>query len=120
MINTAAALYGFWASFGLPAYTVGTVPSNQEFPYITYSLVETEPFESGTHYAQVFFRSTSNTELLTKVDEIKNAIGNGILIDCDGGKIAIRPANPFVQLMVDAVPEIRYAYINMQINCYHL
>lgn len=120
MINTARALYEFWSGFGLPAFTTGTVPTDQTLPYITYSMVETEPLESGSMYAQVWYRSTSNADLLATVDEIKAAIGNGVLIDCDGGKVSIRPASPYVQLMTDAVPEQRYAYINLQINCYHL
>lgn len=120
MINTARALYEFWSGFGIPAYTIGTVPVEQQLPYITYSVVETEPLESGSVYAQVWYRSTSNVDLLTKVDEIKTALGNGVLIDCEGGKVALRPSNPLVQLMVDAVPEQRYAYFNLQINCYHL
>lgn len=120
MINTARALYEFWSSFGLPAYTIGTVPDSQNLPYITYSLVETEPFESGSCYAQIWYRSTSNVDLIEKVDAVKDAIGTGVLIDCEGGKVALRPAEPFIQLMVDINPEQRYAYINLQINCYHL
>ena len=119
MINTAKALYEFYSGFGLPAYTVSTVPDDAQLPYITYSLIETEPLESATHYAQVWYRDTSNAALLAKVDEIKAALGNGVRIDCDGGYVVLRPMTPFVQLMVDANPENRYAYINMQINCYH-
>lgn len=119
MTSTAQALYQFWSSFGLPAYTTTTVPDEVALPYITYSLTETEPFESATHYAQVFYRSTSNVELLAKVDEIKAAIGAGVRISCDGGYVSLRPSTPYVQLMTDAVPENRYAYINLQLNCYH-
>lgn len=119
MISTAQALYQFWSSFNLPAFTVGTIPSEQKLPYITYSLVESEPFESATHYAQIWYRSTSNAALLTKVDEIKLAIGAGVRIKCDGGYVVIRPSTPLVQLMVDEDPANRYAYINLQINCYH-
>ena len=120
MINTAQALYSFWSGFGLPAYTVNTVPDEMTTPYITYSLTETEPLESSTHYAQIWYRSTSNTEILSKVDEVKAAIGNGVRIDCEGGYVVIRPATPLVQLMVDEDPENRYAYINLQLNCYHI
>lgn len=126
MINTARALNEFWNGFGLWAFTVNTVPDEDpdgnpmKPPYITYSLVETEPLEPATHYAQVWYRGTSNEELLAKVDEIKAAIGNGVRIDCEGGYVVIRPASPYVQLMTDADPVNRYAYINMQINCYHL
>ena len=74
MINTAKALYEFYSGFGLPAYTVSTVPDDAQLPYITYSLIETEPLESATHYAQVWYRDTSNAALLAKVDEIKAAL----------------------------------------------
>jgi len=119
LINTARALYEFWSGFGLPAYTVNTVPDDVNVPYITYSLTETEPFESATHYAQIWYRDTSNAAMLAKVDEIKEAIGNGVKIACEGGYVVIRPASPYVQLMTDIDPVNRYAYINMQINCYH-
>ena len=33
MINTAQALYQFWSSFGLEAYTVGTVP-DEAYPIL--------------------------------------------------------------------------------------
>lgn len=120
MLNTAAALKTFWSSFGLKAYTVNTIPDEQELPYITYSLPETEPLQSATHYAQVWYKSTSNAELLRKVDLIKETIGTGVRIDCDGGYVALYPLTPFAQLQVGESPEERYAYLNMQINCYHL
>lgn len=119
MIDTAQALNEFWSGFGLPAYMVNTVPDDAVMPYITYSIAETEPLEASTHYAQVFYRSASNRELFAKVDEIKNAIGNGVRIDCVGGYVVIRPASPFIQITVDADPANRFAYISMQLNCYH-
>ena len=119
MINTARALYQFWSGFGLPAYTVDTVPSDAVLPYITYSLVESESLEPATHYAQIWYRTTSNSIILAKVDLVKAAIGAGVVLPCDGGYVAIRPSSPFVQLMVDEDPANRCAYINMQINCYH-
>lgn len=120
MINTAQALYQFWSGFGLPAYTTMTVPDSATVPYITYSLVESEPLQPVTHYVQVFYRATQNATLLAKVDQIKAAIGEAAFIPCTGGLVCIRPASPYVQLMVDASPENRYAYINLQVNCYHL
>ena len=120
MMNTARALYEFWSGFGLPAYTVNTIPDEADPPYITYSLVEIESLEAGTHYAQIFYRATSNEALLRKTDEVLNVLGSkGCSIPCEGGSVVLRPANPKVQWMTDENPEIRYAYINMQINCYH-
>ena len=117
MTNTAQALYQFWSSFGLPAFTVGTVPDEAEVPYITYSLVETEPLQPLTHYAQVWYRSTSNAALLAKTDEIMAVLKPGVSIPCTGGYVSLRGAT--VSLVTDMNPENRYAYINMQINCFH-
>lgn len=120
MMNTAAALYTFYSGFGLPAYAVGSVPETAVLPYITYSLVETDAGEAATHYAQVWYRSTSNAEILQKVDAIKTAIGQGVRLQCDGGCVVIRPQTPLVQMMTELDrPENRSAYINLQINCYH-
>lgn len=119
MTNTAQALNDFWNSFGLRAYATDTVPDDVVLPYITYSLVETEFLQPATHYAQVWYRDTSNAQMLTIVDAIKEAIGTGVVLECTGGYVVIRPDTPFVQLLADENPENRYAYINMQINCYH-
>lgn len=120
MTNTAQALQAFWGGFGIPAYTTHTVPKGAQLPYITYSLVESEPLRSATHYAQVFCRATDNAWLLAKVDEIRTALGDGVMIPCTGGLVSLRPDSPFAQIMVDAVPENRCAYLNLQINCYHM
>lgn len=120
MINTAKALYEFWSGFGIPAYTIGTVPDDEILPYITYSLSESEPLEPASHYAQLWYRTISNSALLEKVDVVKETLGNGVIINCDGGYVSIRPSSPLVQLMVAEDPEVRCAYINLQINCYHL
>lgn len=125
MINTARALNEFWSGFGLWAFTVNTVPDDGpdghplKPPYITYNLPETESLEPATHYAQVWYRDTSNAELLEKVDQIKEAIGTGIRLECDGGYVVLRPSTPYVQIETGDDPTIRYAYINLQINCYH-
>jgi len=120
LTNTARALYEFWSSFGLPAYTEGTVPTDAQVPYITYNLVETEPFQPLTHYARVWYRTTGNRALLEKVDQILSAFAarDAVKIDCDGGSVVLR--GPTVQIMRDANPENSYAYISMQINSYHL
>lgn len=117
MINTAQALYGFWSSFGIPAYTAQTVPDDAVLPYITYNLPETEPLDPATHYAQVFYRTTEHAALLAMVDRIKAAIGTGRRLECDGGLVVLRPSTPYVQ--TQGTDENKYAYINLQINCYH-
>lgn len=119
MINTARALYQFWSGFGLPAYAVDTVPSDAVLPYITYSLVESESLEPATHYAQIWYRTNSNSVVLAKADQVKAEIGTGLVLSCEGGYVVLRPSSPFVQMMVGEDPAERCAYINLQINCYH-
>ena len=122
MLDTARALYTFWSGFGLPAYTVDTVPHDAAMPYITYSLVETEPLETASHYAQVWYRTQHFGDLLATVDAIKAKLTDGTQgarIDCPEGYVCIRPASPLVQILTDADPSVKYAYINLQINCYH-
>lgn len=119
MTDTAQALFGFWSGFGIPAYTTDTVPDEAQLPYITYSLVETEPLVNATHYAQVWYRDTGNAAILAKVDGIKEAIGDGIRLECDGGYVVLRPSTPYVQIQTSEDPAVRHAYINLQINCYH-
>ena len=115
MLNTAKALQEFWSSFQLPAYTTETVPDDQDVPYITYSLSETEPLEPLTHFAKVYYRSTSNADLLAKVDEILAVFhqnGDTVRMECEGGYVVLR--NPTVQLMTDQDPVFRARRFHFQ------
>lgn len=121
MLNTAKALYQFFSGFGNPAYAENSVPENAELPYITYPLIETEPLGQATYYCQVWTRSTSFERTIIIADTIKRALGKtGVTINCEGGGyVVLRPATPFIQIMVDEDPAIKRAYINLLINCYH-
>ena len=116
MYNAAVALKVFFSDFGLPAYTVGSVPDDVELPYITYSLSVPEWNAKASMYAQVWDRTTSNELIIRKADEIAAAIGQGKIIDCDGGYLAIWPETPLIQIMTDG--DYRSAYINLSVNAY--
>lgn len=117
MTKTASALYGFYTGFGIPAYEVNTVPDDATLPYITYLYAEPQYQSPATHYAQVYMRTNSNAELLGKAGEIVGAIGEGALI---GNGVVIRPSSPLVQILHDpSNPDIRIAYINLQLNALH-
>lgn len=118
MMKVAAALKTFASGFGLPAYANGSVPDPVTLPYITFPIVEPEWNQKASFYLQVWHRTTSNTELLTKADEICGAIGTGLIINFEGGYLVIWPESPLVQLMVDG--DFRSAYINLSINAYHV
>ena len=118
MLNTAAKLKAFFSSFGIPAYTLNSVPEEVELPYITYPLTEPEWNEQATFYCQAWYPKRQLEALLTKADQITAAIGQGKIINMPGGYLVIYPSSPLIQLMNDDVTQS--AYINLLINAYHL
>ena len=118
MKATAKALKTFVGSFGLPAYTSQSVPKDVQAPYLTYPLVEPEWTEKATFYIQGWYRSTSNTALVEKADQIIREIGTGITINTDSGYLVIYPESPLVQMMNDG--DYRSFYINLAINVYQM
>ncbi len=118
MRATAKALKQFVGSFGLPAYMVGTIPDDIDRPYLTFPLTEPEWNQKATFYIQGWYRTTSNTELLTKADQIVREIGTGLIINTDNGYLVIYPETPLIQVLVDG--DWRSFYINLSINSYHM
>lgn len=119
MIETARALYVFWSSFGLNAYVEGYVPDDAEMPYITYSLANPEWRSQGTHYARLWYRSTSYQGILSKAHEIETAIGDGITLPAADGFVALWKENQFVQLEEDEDVTVKCAYLSLIIEANH-
>ena len=110
-----AALYNFWSMFGLPAYEENAVPSDAEFPYITYQVV-TDSFGNDVALTgSVWYRSTSWKEANAKAQEISNILSRGgVTIACDGGIIWLKRGVPFAQSMGDESDElIKRKYLNI-------
>jgi hypothetical protein len=120
MMATAIALKNFFGSFGLPAYSTDTVPDDVEVPYITFLLNQPEWSEKASGYAQVWYRTKSNSVIFNKAEEIIEAIGFGKIIELpeNKGYIVLYPENPKVQVMVDG--DYRAAVINYSINSYNM
>ena len=109
-----AALYKFWSGFGIPAYEENTVPTNANFPYITYQVV-VGSFGNGIMLtASVYYRSESWNEINEKTREIQQAMkGNGGSLHCDGGGIRLLPEQQFAQNMGDESDDmIRRKYLS--------
>lgn len=122
MKGTAQALSTYYNSFGIEAYHEMTVPDDAQYPYITYNLQQNTLGEHGTHYVQVFDRSTSNASIIAMADKITKDIGTGKMLECEGGYVCLRPGFPLVQILVDEQsggPTVRRAYINLQIDTYN-
>ena len=124
MYSAAAEIKRFYSSFGLPAYQEDSIPDKDENgnpikpPYITYSLSEPEWNQKASGYVRVWDKSTSNTRIIRKADEITGAIGIRKKIRFKGGYVIIWPETPKTQIQVDG--DTRYAYINLAYNFYNL
>lgn len=117
MIDTASALYGFYSQFGIPAYTTDNVPDDVSLPYLTYRFAESEWSTPISHYAQIYMRTNSNVKLLSKADEIKNAIGSGVSIPAGDGYLVIHYEN--AEILSNEDNDVRSVYISMQLDCLH-
>jgi len=118
MYNAATKIKSFFSGFGLSAYQEGTVPDDKKPPYITYSLAQPEWNQKASGFVRVWDRSTSNTFIIQKADEIARAIGTRKKIKFTGGYLIIWPETPLIQTQTDG--EARYAYINLAYNYYNL
>ena len=118
-MTKAAAIYQFWAGFGLPAYEENSVYSFDEtppYPYLTYEL-NTDAFSDNavSLSCSLWYRSTSWVQCNAKAEEISKAIGqSGVILKCGGGYIWIRRSSPFAQSMGDDSDDmIKRKYINI-------
>ena len=114
-MTKAAAIYQFWSSFGLTAYEENTVPTDADFPYITYQLV-TDSFDREIPLtASLWYRSESWAGINAKTEEISQKISRGgKIIPCDGGAIWLKRGQPFAQSMVDKSDDlIKRKYLNI-------
>ena len=117
-MTKAAAIYQFWSGFGLTAYEENTVPTDADFPYITYQLV-TDSFDREIPLtASIWYRSESWTSINAKTEEISQKISRGgKILSCDGGAIWLKRGQPFAQNMGDESDDlIKRKYLNIAVE----
>lgn len=114
-MTKAAAIYQFWSGFGLTAYEENTVPTDADFPYITYQLVTDNFYREIPLSASIWYRSESWTGINAKTEEISQKISRGgKIIPCDGGAIWLKRGQPFAQNMRDESDDlIKRKYLNI-------
>ena len=107
-------LQSFFSSFGLKAFQEDSVPSGEDYPYLTYT-VATDSFGADVPLsASLWYRDTSWKSANNKVEEISRSIGSGAILPCDGGAIWIKKGSPFAQSMGDPSDDlIKRKYINL-------
>lgn len=113
-MNEWQALDQFWNSFGLQAYDENTVPDDQSPPYITYEAIVGQLDETLLLTASLWYRTTKWTEISEKAIEIKRAIGSGMGVTYDNGRLWVTQGDQFLQRKPDEDPQIRR--IQLQIN----
>lgn len=127
MTNTAQALHDFFSGFDLLAFPEYYVPDTYPdehgdmqpvtLPYITYQVIEPDWRESGSFYARVWYRSTSYSAISAKVDQIKNAVGEGVSLPTEHGAVYLAPGNPYVQYMpMEGDDTLKVAYLSFYIQ----
>lgn len=110
------ALYKFFSSFGLTAYTSTSVPDDVIFPYLTYDLITGAwGDEQAAITVSLWFYTESEAIPNAKAEEISKKIGlGGITIPCDDGIIWIKRGSPWCQSLTDETNKtIKRRYINV-------
>lgn len=115
-----AAIYQWMNGFGIPAYAASAVPSDAEFPYITYDLVVGEWMGGEVNVpVNVWYRTESEAAPNAKVREMSSAIGvGGTTVPCDGGMLWIKRGSPWAQsVFVEGEDEkIKRRYVNVNVE----
>ena len=119
-MNKAQAIHNFWSSFSLTAIdeysaydTTIELPGN----YITYELQTANLGDSVALTANLWYKSTSWSEISQKADEIAAYIGyGGRVIPIDGGYIWIKLGSPFAQRMDADNDGIRRIYMTIMVD----
>ena len=113
------ALHRFWSQFNLPAYDENAVPDDAQMPYITYEAAFSS-FDEGdvTLSADLWYYSTSLTEISQKAEEISQHLGfEGQVLKTDTGYIWVKRRSPFAQrLSDDSDPFIRRIYLSVSVE----
>lgn len=100
----------------MQSYLTFNVPSDAQYPYLTYELLQGQAGADNALQCFVYSDSEGMNELLQAVERVQGAIGGGI----EYNGMWIKQGNPFVQIVTDASnPEIKTAFINLVVRFYN-
>ena len=117
MKETAAKLKLFFSGFDIPAYARQSIPDEVGLPYIAYDLTEPRWDQQANFSCQIYYPKNQLEELLTKADEVMEAIGEGIQITMPNGYLVIYLAEQQAQMISDEWTQS--AYLSLLINSYN-
>lgn len=108
MTEFVKAMHAFWSQFGT-AYQQDQVPDGQQFPYVTYEVIDGTEFGQNALTARKWFAhregESVNAQVGAFLDEAKAAIPpEGVRIAVGDGCIIMRP-NPAGFLAYEVDPD---------------
>ena len=112
------ALYQFWSGFDIPAYIEENVPTEATLPYITYSVSIPEWKDNDIVNARVWYEGTSYADIAAKLDQISNAIDDGVSISTGSGVAYLFKDTNFIQFQPYEASKdtIKVAYLSMVLH----
>lgn len=116
MKTRAAAIHGFAASFGIPAYNASSVPDGAKYPYLTYS-VQMPSWGSGDASLQLhLWHGGSEAQANAKAEEISASVGiGGVRLRSDAGAVWVKQGSPLWYAANDTA-DVRHRVINLSIE----
>ena len=119
ILDKAQAIHNFWSSFGLRAYDENTLPTNMQFPYITYN-VATDSIDYNVEMTgNLWYKDNSWSEISQKAEEIAMAVEctDKRIAKIDNGYVWFKKGTPFTQRMNDPNDtQIRRMVINLTVE----
>lgn len=114
-MTTEAALQSFFDSFGIGAYPACDVPSDAEYPYLSYEQKTGVWGQQAGLTVNLWYYAASNTAINAKARELSDRLGlGGVMLDCDGGAIWLTRGSPWCQAVRDDNnPDVKRRYINV-------
>lgn len=114
------ALNGFFSGFGLPVYPEDCVPSKAALPYLTVLPVMPKGYdETAAFHARLWYPSDGGKlPVLRKIDEIRAALADGLVADCEGGAVLLCAGEPWAQSMDDPAESYLCTYLNFEITSF--
>lgn len=120
MTTQAQAIHRFMSGFDIPAYASTAVPSDVDYPYLTYELVLGSWGDGDVNMTvNIWYRTESESEPNAKAKQIADVVGlGGVMVSSDNGGVWIKKGNPFCQTIEAGANDelVKRRYINLSLE----
>lgn len=119
------ALHTFWSQFGIKAYDMNTVPTDEEFkkmgvapfPRITYEVLTDNFGAQNALTASIWDKSPSWGTVTTLLHTIEQTLGmGGQTVRYDGGMLWVKRGQPFSRRGQDPDDSIRRIVLTVEVE----